>query len=155
MGKRGARAGRLIVWLVAGAACATHNVPTASIPAASSTLEVVSVTPAKGTAVAKETVVVAELAYSVSNFEKRRFFVMAQLATDNPLRTTGGRTPLAPYVELADAKGRLSLAFPIASVWDLPEVKKPFRMWFYLTQDTGPKRNLVVAKTAPIDYVAE
>jgi len=144
--------GLAVLSVLCSVSCATHHGRGVSAPAAGGTLNLVTVTPSSGERVSKTTVVVAELAYSVTGFRKGRFYVTAQVATDDPKRTTSGRMPPARHVKLKATEGRLSLAFPVESVWDMPGIRRPLRIWFYLHETTGHGRSRVIAMTGPTDY---
>jgi hypothetical protein len=111
----------------------------------------VGVDPAEGEVVSKHTLIVAELVYSVSGFREGQFFLMPQLATTDPAKTSSGPV-LGGHPILREASGRLTISFPLEAVWDMREIRKPFRIWFYLNERTGSGKSRVVAKTTPIDY---
>ena len=146
----------LVLLCVTLAACATRRPPPAAgspAPrAVTGTLEILSVTPTSGTRVTKDTVIVAELSYTIDGFEPRQFFIMVQAATKNPLMTTGGSFPAGDMPVLTAAAGKLRFSYPLRYLWASSEVQKPFRIWFYLNRNIHPQGSLVVAKSAPLDY---
>lgn len=141
-----------VLWVSFAVGCATHRSVVTSMRPLTDTLDVLGVVPAKGEPVSRDSVIVAQLGYSVTNFRDGQFFVMPQLATRHSAATRSGRTPAEGFPVLKNAAGTLSFSLPLADVWDDPDIRRPFRIWFYLNESAGPQQSRVVAKTGPIEY---
>jgi hypothetical protein len=146
-------AGLLAVALAGGGTAACERQHPRIDPSAVTTtsLSLSSVSPGPGEAVGPRTVILADLDYSVAGFVPGQYFLIAQVETKEPGRSTDGDFP-SQYPELKAAKGRQRFSFPLKYVWDHPEVKRPFVVWFYLNRKTAPHRSTVVAKAGPLTF---
>ena len=145
----------LVLLCITLAACATRRPSSAGSlapRAVTGTLEILSVTPTSGTRVTKDSVIVAELSYTIDGFEPGQFFLMVQAATKDPLMTTGGSFPATDLPVLTTPTGKLRFSYPMRYLWASSEVQKPFKIWFYMNRNIHPQGSLVVAKSAPLDY---
>lgn len=113
-------------------------------------IKLLRITPAAGTTVRKETVLVADLAYSVKDFEANRFMVLAQFDTGFPGVTTDG--DFKNYPILSTPAGKLRFCFPLEDVWNDPDLRFPLSVRFYLGRMHGRGRSEVVARTATVVY---
>jgi ketosteroid isomerase-like protein len=131
-------------------AFATTETVTAPEPSPGS-IELVSLAPQSGSGIGKDTTVNAELSYAVEQFEPGFFLVMADFATTKPgISTMGVGVPVKQPI-LIRPKGRVSLAYPIAAVWDDKDVKAPFELRFCLQQLIGMLgMSRTVACTRPV-----
>ena len=125
---------------------------------ATATLELLGVTPPSGTELSQDSVVIADLTYSITSvtgFRRGDFFILAQVETTDPTTTTDGSFPSDAYPVLEAPTGRLTFSFPVRYVWNEPTVKRPFRIWFYLNQYIGPnRRSRVIGRAGPVEYEA-
>jgi TonB family protein len=114
-------------------------------------LDLVEVKPPPGSSVTKETIVVAELSYRIEQFTAERFVAgaSAELVTGNS--TING----SPDVVLGQATGRVTVAYPLADVWDHPELRKPLLIRFAVRQLGGSEGiSAIVANAGPVTYRA-
>jgi hypothetical protein len=122
------------------------------------TLELLGITPPPGTQLSQDSVVVADLAYSITNvagFRRGDYFILAQVETTDPTMTTDGSFPSDAYPVPQAPTGSLTFSFPVRHVWNEPRVSPPFRIWFYLNQYIGPdRRSRVIARAGPLEYEA-
>ena len=117
------------------------------------TLDLLGVTPPSSTQLSQDSVVVADLAYSVvTGFQRGEFFILAQVETTDPTMTTDGTFPSDAYPVLQEPTGRLTFSFPVRYVWNELRAKRPFRIWFYLNQYIGPnRRSRVIGSVGPVE----
>ena len=147
--------GLLFAFLLVQEAPAKQLPPDASSPEQTNALTLVAVTPPNGARVTRKAVIQVELEYRVADFRKGDYFVVAQMATTTPGRTTDGTFPKRDYPQLKREAGRVKVSFPLHHVWDDPQVKRPFTMWIYLNRQTAPRQSLVIAKAGPVHYESE
>ena len=110
------------------------------------TLRLLSVRPVSGSRVSRDSVIVADLSYTVERFETGRFIVMA-LAEQAKGTSTMGRGADIEHPVLRAATGRVTLSYPLRHIWDDPEVIRPFRITFNLDQE-----GFRVATVGPVIY---
>ncbi len=135
--------------LVGGCASSRNPAPAAE---AKSTLTLSSVTPAAGGFLSEDSVVEADLAYSIGGFDARsEYLVMAQVERSQG-GTTDGTFPRSSYPIIKSATGRLRFSFPVRHVWHRPEMKRPLVVWFYLNRRTSPRESVVIAMAGPVRY---
>jgi len=119
---------------------------------ATATLELLDVMPLSGARVSRDSVISADLAYSVSGFRPGDFFILWQAETFDPTRTTNGTFPHDQLPMLQDSMGTLHFSFPIQHIWDDSSVKRPFRIWFSVNRNTGLNQSVVISRTTAVDY---
>lgn len=137
---------------IAGPTVRTYATPTpdgVNPTPSDASLELVEVIPTSGTAVSKDTVVEAKLRFSFSHIQEDRFVVVPTLATTTEQVTT---FVVSEEYVLKEASGTLRTSFHFGSVWGQPDIRHPYRLWFYLIREIGPVQKEVVAKTEPIEY---
>ena len=105
---------------------------------------------APGTEVSKDSVIQATLDYEI--FEPGEYSIHASVETTNPNRMTDGNLPSSSYPAVTEAKGTLVIDFPLKQVWDLPDVKKPISVWFFLDYKVDERTGRVVAAAGPVLY---
>jgi hypothetical protein len=115
-------------------------------------IRIVRVSPAGGANVGRSTVVVADLAYTVANFEPGVYSVFAQFKTSDPEATEGGQYSGA--VDVTEPAGILRICYPLASLWSIERISWPLSMWFYLGRKDGDSGTDVKAKTTAISFTA-
>jgi hypothetical protein len=139
----------LVVWQL------DRNFMWVESPPIPDTLSIVSISPAPGTAVTRETVVTAELEYSMSSFVPELHYVMAQADMNQPGYSFDGTFPAEAYPIMKERKGRLSFSFPLRHIWDSPDLKHPITMRFALNKrglSLTQSKSLSVAVTDKIRY---
>jgi hypothetical protein len=114
-------------------------------------LELHDVAPQPGTELSEGSTVVAHLQYRIKGFTPGDFALIPQVETNEASTTSGGWKP-SDDVALDAAQGQATVSFPIQRVWNDAMVKRPFRIWFYLTRRAGPDRSIVVGRAGPIEY---
>jgi len=146
--------------IISSASCGSESGPATSpsgtnaVVTATANLALVSVEPPSNSQVSEDSAVVAVLTYSVTEFTRDQFFVMAQVETTDPNRTTDGSFPSTGYPVLQTSTGTLTFTFPIRHVWREPTVNRPFRIWFYVNYRTGPDTSRVIGRAGPVEYAA-
>lgn len=119
-----------------------------------SEIDLLHITPAEGTTVRKETVLVVDLSYAASDFKPDRFKILAQFDTQRKGWTSDGT--FKSYPILKTAAGKLRFCFPLTDVWDEPKIRFPLTVRFYLNRilDDG-RSSTVVATTQAVTFPAE
>jgi hypothetical protein len=79
-------------------------------------LRLVTIEPIAGSHVQKSTVLVADLAFAVKDFDSGKYILFAQFDTTNPNRSTDGA--FNSYPSLKYASGNYHLCFPLADIWN-------------------------------------
>jgi hypothetical protein len=115
-------------------------------------IRIVRVSPAGGANVGRSTVVVADLAYTVAEFEPGLYSVFAQFKTSDPGATEGGQ--YNGTVQVTEPAGILRICYPLASLWSIERISWPLSMWFYLGRKDGDSGTDVKAKTTAISFTA-
>jgi hypothetical protein len=123
----------------------------ATSSSATPTLELVKVTPASGSAVTRQTAVVAALRYEIPNFVAGQYRLTAQFETTTPGATYDGAFPNISYPIACATVGTFSIYFPLEYMWEVQSIKRPIRMIFYLLEGTGRIKR-IVAKSEWIHY---
>ena len=124
-----------------------------SVPSpGATTLDLVSIAPARGTTLRIDSVLSAELRFAVRDFGSGRFKIVAQFDTNRDGRTTDGTFKAYPF--LTGAAGNVHFCFPMKHVWRLQEVKRPFVVRFFLNRMLDDKRSVVVAQTQTLVFPA-
>src|SRR5437762_1928102 len=131
---------------------ADQQASASAVTPAGTSIKLLTITPPAGTNVRKETVLVADLAYAVKDFELSRFKVMAQFDTNRGTTTDG---TFKNYPVLKAAAGKLRFCFPLAHIWDGPEMKRPLSVRFFLNRMYDGGMSKVIAHTDPLLYPTE
>jgi hypothetical protein len=109
------------------------------------TIQVQRITPEAGTTVQKSTLLVADLAYTVKDFDSGKFLIFAQFDTNQKGRSTDGK--FDSYQNLKYPGGTFRLCFPMVDIWSVPDLKKPLSVRFVLNKIDSPHHNHVIAST--------
>jgi hypothetical protein len=102
-----------------------------TVPEADS-IEIVSVSPDSNTPVSASTMLVVELLYNVKNLANGPYIIIAQFDTIHRRVTTDG--DFRNYSALKHASGLVRLCFPVAMIWDYPNIRWPLVAHFYLNR---------------------
>jgi hypothetical protein len=113
-----------------------------------------SIAPAPGQTVVRETLLRANLDYSVAGFESGEFRIITQFDTDTKEEGATEGDDVGDCV-IVKPSGRCEILFPMRSVWDEKAITRPFRVWFYLVRKMDERRWEVVAWTGPTLYPAK
>jgi hypothetical protein len=119
---------------------------------ATSGLDVLTITPPQGSKVRRSTVLMADLAYTVKDFEPGKYIVLAQFDTNSKSKTTDGHFDGYPILKYAN--GIFRMCFPLSNVWDLPDLQRPLSVRFLLNKTDDARRSHSVAHTDPISFPA-
>jgi hypothetical protein len=109
--------------------------------------------PAENEVVNGETVLVADLKYSIADFAPNEYMILVQVETTTKGVTTDGSYPSQLYKPLAQANGQLRISFPLHYVRNDSTVKQPLAVWFYLTRQSGPRTSMMISTAGPVQYV--
>jgi len=127
--------------------CATiTDQPSSNEPApTANSVRLVTIEPIAGSHVRKSTVLVADLAFAIKDFDYGKYILFAQFDTTNPKRTTDGT--FNGYPPLKYASGNYHLCFPLANIWNVPNVKRPLSVHFLLNKIDDAHHNHAIAVT--------
>ena len=108
-------------------------------------LKLISITPAAGTAVTRETVLIAELEYTIEQFAPGRFEMDARFAT-----TREAITQLGDFeaLLLERPNGRVTIKYPLAAIWS-KDVRRPLEVQFCIGQKIGFMGSTAAAACTP------
>jgi len=115
-------------------------------PAASKpSLKLTAVSPADNSFVSRDSTVVAEIEYSIANFEPGMYQVLAQFETTDSGVTSGGGVQEQPEVQFA--RGALRFCYPLRAIWSMPTIRFPLALKFNLTKRNEDGSTRVVAQS--------
>jgi hypothetical protein len=110
-------------------------------------IKVLSVTPEAGAEVHKWTVLEADLAYTLKDFEPEKYFVTAQFEMLSANLMTDANFKRINYHYLTLPAGAYRLCFHLADIWNLADVRRPFQVHFLLNKRDTPNTSHSVAFT--------
>ena len=116
------------------------------------TLEVASAHPSPGARLAEDSIVDAELVYSIADFAPGQYTIAAQVETLAEGVTSDGDFPTSLYPVLTEPKGKIRFSFPVKHVWRDPSMKHPLVVWLYLTKSTGATTSKIITRVGPLQY---
>ena len=115
-------------------------------------LTLTSIYPRPSEVIGHQTVIEAELAYSIRDFVLNEYQVFAQVGTETEGVTTDWSYPAERYEFITQASGKARVSFPLRYVWLDPTVKHPPSVWFVMTRHDGTRTSKMVAIAGPIHY---
>lgn len=142
----------LLTAAILGAGCIQSETVDVSTPSKAS-LELVSMNPAPGSRISRDTVLTATLKYQVEQFQAQRFIVMVTAATTGSTRTMGKGSDIDQPL-LTSASGTVTVTYPLRHLWDDPTAARPFQVWFSINQLFGTMgASAAAARIGPFQYV--
>jgi hypothetical protein len=133
-----------------GCAAIADQTPSNEPAPTANSLRLVTIEPIAGSHVQKSTVLVADLAFTVKDFDSGKYILFAQFDTTKPKRTTDGKFDSYPLLKYAS--GGYHLCFPLADIWDVPDVKRPLSVHFLLNTIDDAYHNHAIAITDRLSY---
>ncbi|MEJ0085484.1 MAG: hypothetical protein WDO72_07375 [Pseudomonadota bacterium] len=123
---------------------------TAAGPIAQSETTLISVAPAAGGDVRRDSVIVFDVEYRIKDFVADRFFLM-------PLFKTAGLGSSAPggpsdYPYLATAAGKVHMCVPLAEMYDKPTMEWPLTVEMHLMQSRPDGSSIAVASARKVKF---
>ncbi len=157
MGRLGVATTYALGSLVTASVCADQAPSTRARTPVTGELHVERISPAPGSVVTRETVVVADVIYAVRPFEGHKYSITGQVRT-----TTGSvsvrqidakaKAPTPPPL-LTRARGRLRIRIPLGWGWDHPRIiRSPLAVRLYLHEEMPDYETSVVACTPYVNY---
>jgi len=132
-------------------ACSSADLPARRSERAE--VEVRSIDPAPGTQLTEASVLRAEIAYSITDFDPgAEYYLAAQFGTREPGVTFNSLDRIRDSRRLTSARGTVTIAHPIAREWRSGRLTEPIRVWFYLMVMTGKGKSLAVGQTPVTEY---
>jgi hypothetical protein len=125
-------------------------------PEAVATISLLSISPAPGSTLTEESVLVANLAYSIDGFRPGVDYYIAPLfASTSPVGSTfNARDRINDSPLVSTAEGRISLRYNVARELRSAQLARPIQLWFYVMERTGEHSTRVIGKTEVINFVA-
>lgn len=105
------------------------------------TITIEQIFPEPGSIVDSLTVISASLSYSIINFKEGSniYHVTLQFKLSSGGSFSKGEEA---KVDLNQSRSKISFSFPLAKVWDSPELVKPINIYFVLTETSGSRRRI-------------
>jgi hypothetical protein len=113
-------------------------------------IQVMAIAPSAGSTVQESTVLTADLAYTVRDFEPGHYLVFAQFDTTTQGTSTVGT--FKGYLPVKYANGRYRLCFALANIWKVPDLKRPLSVRFVLNKIDDASHNHSIAVTEPVSF---
>jgi hypothetical protein len=129
--------------------CTSHPQGTEAVAAS---LTLIGVVPPPNTSITRDSVVVADLAYAVTDWVPGEYTIAAQVETKDEGVTSDGDFPSSFYPVLTKPSGQIRFSFPVRHVWHDPTIRHPLLVWFYLTKKIDASTSSVVARAGPVQY---
>ena len=122
-------------------------------PGAVARIDLVKIEPAAGAALVQDTVLVADIHYSIENFQPRaHYYVAPQFASNDGVDQTFSAGHLLQSTRITSPTGTLTLRHSVAHELRSPQLARPIKLWFYVMERTGEQRTRVIGMTEPITY---
>ena len=119
---------------------------------ATNSIQILTITPLAGSSVQKSTVLVADLAYAVRDFDSGKYIVIAQFDTNTKGKSTDGKFNSYPFLKYAS--GSYRFCFPLTDIWDVQDVKRPLSVRFLLNKIDDTHHNHAIAFTDRMSFPA-
>jgi hypothetical protein len=123
-------------------------------PEGSARLTVLSVEPAPGSVVNRNSVLRVRLEYALPDGYPGEYLIVPQFTLKTAGLTTSGKGDRKGFPALTDAQGTLELVHPLKPVLNDEEVARPLRVWVYLLLRTSRRQSLVVSRAGPFQFYA-
>jgi len=116
-------------------------------------IEIVSLLPEAGSQVDQNTVIKAELRFSIANFQykKNRYYISIQFMDSNTRASTFSDGE-ENTVQIEEQTGTVHMKYPLNIVWSNPKLRKPVTFYFFLHERTGRNVSVVLEQTEEIVY---
>ena len=143
----------VVAMLLALAGCAS-GVADPSAPPATATVELVNLSPQAGSKIDENTVLAAEIKYSIEHFQPATDYYLAPMfdSTKGPGMTFNSFDRLSDGTRVTTASGTVAIHYRINRELRNLDLARPVRLWFFLMERTGPQTSRVIGKTAPTEY---
>ncbi len=122
-------------------------------PKSEGSIELVSLTPEAGSSVDRESIITAQLRFTIDNFKfkKDRYQVSINFQDRDSRAATFSKGP-GDMIMLEEASGTITLVYQLDRVWDDPRLRKPLVVYFYLHERTGKRETVVLDSTGEIQF---
>jgi hypothetical protein len=126
----------------------------ASTSSATATIELLSIAPAAGSALDANTVLVAEIRYSIEHFQPRADYYLAPLFGENggagKTFNTLDRFDQATHVKTPS--GVATVRYGVARELASAKLARPVQVFFFLMERTGAHTTRVIGSAGPVEY---
>jgi len=135
--------------------CAT-NVASPDEPAAVAEVQLLSMSPAAGSELTTDTVLVAEIQYAIHNYKPAVDYYVAPVFAS----TKGAGTTFSMLDRISDApriatsEGTVTIRYRVSRELGSQDLERPVRLWFYVMERIGPGKTRVIGKTDELQFRA-
>ena len=135
------------------AGCAS-GVADRNAPEAKAVVEVSNLAPAPGAELTERSVLSADVAYVIENFQSGVDDYLAPLfaSSDGDGVTFNELVRISDAPRLATAKGRLSFRYPVDRELRSANLARPVRVWLFVMERTGPHTTRVIGTAGPYAF---
>jgi|ERR1051325_5657887 hypothetical protein len=141
------RTAAILLALLAASGCASSG------PPAVAEVRLVSLSPPAGSELSKDTILVADVEYTIRNFKPGVHYYVAPLFASTKSGTTFnmlGNMAAAPA--LAQPTGTVTVRYPISGELESRDLKRPVTVWFYVLEETGAGKARVIGQTEELAF---
>ena len=132
--------------------CVT-GVPDPALPGAVARVELVKIEPAAGAVLTEDSVLVADIQYSIENFQPGvHYSVSPQFASSEGTGQTFRVGDILQSTRITSPTGTLTLRHRVAPELRSSQLARPIKLWFYVMERTGEQRTRVIGMTEPVTY---
>jgi len=143
----------ILLALLVTSGCAT-GAAGPSDPPAKAEVRLLSMSPPNGSDISNDTVLLAEIEYSIENFNPGVHYYVAPLFAS----TKGSGTTFNMLDRIADAPkisqptGTLTVRYPISRELKSNNLQRPVTLWFYVMEQIGAGKTRVIGKTEQLTF---
>jgi hypothetical protein len=132
--------------------CASSDVQ--KISASTATVHLVSIDPPAGSVVNADTILTAEVAYAIENFDPAASYSIAPLfdTTRGEGQTFNALKSPTEAPRLWSASGRVRVIHRLRPEWSRALLARPVRVTFFVMIRTGPQRTQVIGQSETIEF---
>ena len=125
-----------------------------SLPPSTATIELVSISPAAGSAIDERTVLVAEIRYAIEHFQPRTDYYIAPLFAENDGdgKTFNAFDRIDEGTRITTPSGTATIRYGIARELRSSKLARPVRVFFFLMERSGAHTTNVIGSVGPVEY---
>jgi len=139
---------------VAAVLSCTSGVVNPAAAEAVARVELLSISPVTEATVTRDTVLVADIKYSIQNYQQGVDYYIAPLFASNrgSGQTFNELDRIAQATRVTAPEGTIRVRYGIARELQSTQLERPIRVWFYLMERTGAHTTRVIGKTEQLHY---
>jgi hypothetical protein len=135
-------------------ACSSTTQP--STPPATASVMVRSITPAPEVPINANSIIDADIDYSITNFNPGSEYYLAPLfdSAEKDGGTFNEFQSVTDGIRIRNSAGSAHVHYPIGREWKTGKLTRPIRLHFYLMVRTAPSKTKVIGKSATVQFPA-